>query len=343
MGKEQDWSQIAKHLADCLSEDEKQNFDDRLNTDQRFKQDRDRAAEIWQAAGHLEQATAYRSEQQVAQAIANMRPRLGNNNSAATSAVPAKGQVRKFDFRSGRFGLAKIAAAILLLLAATWLLQVSFTEQVPNAEWQVLRTLPGQQKSFMLNDGSTVVLNNNSTLKVAKAFAESREVMLTGEAYFEVKSGERPFLVNTEHTQVRVVGTAFNVRAYENEATTHLFVSEGKVVFANEGQELLLKANEAASFESETQSFNLLQVSAEESMAWQEGKLRFKDKSLEEAMAEISRWYGEEVVIKDPQLAKARFTGDFSGKTFTEVMERIAMTLGFTFSEVNGKWVIEKE
>lgn len=110
----------------------------------------------------------------------------------------------------------------------------------------VYQTTTAEVKEVELPDGSVIVLNEKSELRLDRSFVKgkTRKVQLTGEAHFDIQPDQaNPFVIETRETSIKVLGTAFTLRAYPDEDSTLVAVNEGKVLFADKKEELLLEAN----------------------------------------------------------------------------------------------------
>jgi transmembrane sensor len=161
-----------------------------------------------------------------------------------------------------------------------------------------ITTPVGEQCEVTLTDGSRVWLNARSKLIVPVTFNEKvRLVTLSGEGYFEVNSKNSPvlgtkvpFVVNVNGSKVEVLGTRFNVMAYENELTTTTTLYEGAVKLVTMDSSAVLKPGQQV-FVNKRGGLSIVN-------AWKNGEMRFEDNSLEEIMLQVSRWYNIEFVCE---------------------------------------------
>jgi transmembrane sensor len=203
-----------------------------------------------------------------------------------------------------------------------------------------ITTPKGGQYQISLPDGTKVWLNAASSLSYPAAFTgNKREVRLIGEAYFEVsKDKEKPFIVYTKGQEVKVLGTHFNVSAYEDEDGTKTTLLEGsvKVRLVNSSAAALLKPGQQAVFE-----FNQLDVAAvdvAEAIAWKEGYFLFQDEDIRSIMKKIARWYDVEVVYA-PNISNQKIGGNIAhSKPLSEVLRTLSNTDKFNF-KVEGRRV----
>lgn len=165
-----------------------------------------------------------------------------------------------------------------------------------------MHTAEGAQYLVVLPDGSKVWLNAASQLRYPIQFDKNeRMVELRGEAYFEVAKQAIPFYVKTDQQEIKVLGTSFNVKAYENEDNTKTTLLEGSVkIISNPLQnersavELFLSPGDQAIISQDEES-KILTVNPSQSIAWRNGLFSFQGEDLKSVMREFSRWYGVEV------------------------------------------------
>lgn len=142
-----------------------------------------------------------------------------------------------------------------------------------------------------LSDGSRVWLNAGSSLTYPVAFlGNERKVTITGEAYFEVTHDlSKPFIVSREHMEVTVLGTHFNVNAYDDEADVKITLLEGSVRVANGTDSKTIRPGGQAQVKDEIKIAN--DVDLDRVMAWKNGYFNFEGAGLAETMRQLERWY----------------------------------------------------
>ena len=182
--------------------------------------------------------------------------------------------------------------------------------------YNTVTTPKGRQFQVSLPDGTKVWLNAASSLRYPTVFAgPERKVEVTGEAYFEVspqlsKDGDRmPFLVKiNEQTEVQVLGTHFNINAYNDEATINTTLLEGSVRIVKGGEKAVLKPGQQAQTGELARIKIVADANVEKVMAWKNGVFDFQDATLEEVMRQLQRWYDIEVVY-EKGVPKLEFIG----------------------------------
>ncbi|RZK56168.1 MAG: FecR family protein [Pedobacter sp.] len=168
----------------------------------------------------------------------------------------------------------------------------------------ILRTPRGGQYRVVLPDGTVAWLNADSELKYPSAFKDDmRQVELKGEAYFEVTSypdKKWPFIVKSIDQQVQVLGTKFNISAYDDDDFVKTSLIEGKVKVLNENSQktVFLKPGQEAALDRNSNNMTVYASDVEQSIAWKEGLFIFNNENLYVAMNKIARWYDVEIVYK---------------------------------------------
>jgi transmembrane sensor len=168
-----------------------------------------------------------------------------------------------------------------------------------NGDFNIVSTPRGGEYRIILPDGSKVWLNAASSLKFPGVFKRNvREVELDGEAYFEIaKRSAMPFKVRSGNTEIEVLGTHFNLKAYSNQKVIKTTLVEGSVKI-NEGKSsVLLKPGQQARQAGGNITI-LNNVDIEEQVAWKDGLFVFKDASIEEVMSQVSSWYDLDVTFE---------------------------------------------
>lgn len=219
----------------------------------------------------------------------------------------------------------RIAAAIALLVTAGgyW-----FFSQNSGSEGYVYTTAEGEQMEVNLPDGSTVYLNEGSYVSFETLNGE-RKVSFTGEAFFEVASNpEQPFVIQSNGVYTTVLGTAFNLRAYPNEPTVEVEVTEG-LVRMEEPQAtsaLELRPKERGVFNMDAQKLFKKAAPELNAQGWRHQKMVFRDVQLAEALKEIERYYRVDIRLKNKKLQDCALSTEINADplpTFLEVLETV--------------------
>jgi transmembrane sensor len=164
--------------------------------------------------------------------------------------------------------------------------------------YNTISTPRGGQFQVELPDGSQVWLNAASSLRFPTSFVgKVRRVEISGEAYFEVaKNKAMPFIVRVNDAEIQVLGTHFNVMAYNDEATLKTTLLEGAVKFVKEGINTMLKPGQQSQLTKEGQLKVVNDVDLTKVVAWKNGFFDFEGSDLETVAKQLSRWYDVEVI-----------------------------------------------
>lgn len=206
-----------------------------------------------------------------------------------------------------------------------------------------MHTPRGGEFAMTLPDSTEVWLNAESSISYPATFdATKRSVSITGEAYFRVRHDDHwPFEVETGGQTVRVLGTEFNINAYDRaHILTTLFSGSVAVSADGSGQGFMLAPGETASFTAATKSFTSTDADTAAVRGWLHGRFVFENQSLGRIMRELSRWYNFTYRFSDRSLASTVFMGTVPRYgDFREVLDILEKSGGITF-KVKGREVI---
>jgi len=213
--------------------------------------------------------------------------------------------------------ILKVAAIAIFVLSTSlsfyYLLSDNFfREKLASSETVVPL---GSQAKIILPDGTIAWLNSGSTLKYSNLYGKkNREVLLSGEGYFEVtKDKSKPFFVHTNNIQVKVLGTVFNVRSYMNDRTVEVNLLEGKVDVSmldnNSSKKLILIPNEKMIYNKNTKTMYSCKADAAKSAQWTIGKLCFVNSSLKDISKDLERKYNVKIILESDRVKNEIFSG----------------------------------
>lgn len=262
----------------------------------------------------------------------------------------------------------RMAAALILVAAASWwgYRFLSVPAPVPakaiasNEAVNQVTTKPGNRTRVVLRDGTRVWLNADSKLTYANNFGgTTREVNLTGEAYFDVVSNPaHPFIIHTPRTRVKVTGTTFNVRDYPGETRTETSLIKGKVevrsvtqpekvYYLKPHEKIILKTAGAGIMPAlvtktvkpipaaEIAEIVILRFDPIDSIpaetAWVNDQLAFNNESFRDIANKMEKWYNTEIEFAAPSLEDAHLTGKFEKETLDEALEALQFTTPFRY------------
>ncbi len=196
--------------------------------------------------------------------------------------------------------------------------------------YNTMTTPRGRKYRLELSDGTVVWLNAESAITFPTSFPDDeRAVSISGEAYFEVaRHVDKPFIVKVgEKQKIKVLGTHFNINAYENEAAIRTTLLHGSIqVEAETGNSVILKPGQQATTTANGMIHTRNNADLDEVVAWKNGFFHFQNADIKAVMRQLSRWYDVEVSYP-ATLPDWRFTGEIGEKlTLKEVLEGLAFT-----------------
>lgn len=227
------------------------------------------------------------------------------------------------------------AAAVALIVGLSWWFSQSHTK---TAAALLAYSVPnGQRKLITLPDSTQIWMNAGSLVKVPAAWDKDtvREVWLEGEGFFEVRENpDRPFIVHTPETNIRVLGTSFNIEAY-HQVPVAVTVATGKVQFSsNGGQSVILTQNQRSVWIAGKGAFETTEANAALYNIWREGILQFSDEPLLKVIATLERRFNVPIKVMGQigagQYCTARFD---AGESLDNILESLRHIYGLTITQ----------
>lgn len=260
------------------------------------------------------------------------------------------------------------AASVILLLILTglFLLNQNRKEIDPLAEnsikqiryksfttSKVLYTPKGVKAHLILPDSSQVWLNSDTRIEYPDTFDLSvRNVTISGEAYFSVvKNPQRPMVVKTKKGfSIEVLGTEFNVKAYEDDNRAQATLYSGEINLLRERDNKIISTkvepNQTIIINSEPAGINVSKVLKEtpaDESAWKEGKIIFDSTPVSELIKTLERWHGVEFIVKDPEILNYKITATFNSESIVQIMDLIQLTSLIKYEVQNRKVILRKK
>ncbi len=299
--------QIIALISGNLNDDQKKEILQKIKNDEHLQNEYQRIKNAWSLASYDQQADGLVIEK---------------------SFVQFKRQLQH-SRKIRHLRLLKYAAAIALVFSIGVLSQQFFVSGgrlfAPlNHQFNEIHVPNGEKTEMTLADGSRVWLNAGTNFRVPTNFDENhREVSIVGEAFFEVKKGAAPFTVNSKYGIIRVLGTSFNVRAYDN-LQFKTTLKEGEIQFSNRIDEKILLPGQQLTLSKE-EGLIVKQIDPEIASSWKNGVIAFENESLGDLAKRLERHFDIRIVL-DQDIASIRFTGQVFEESLDEVMEYIHKT-----------------
>ena len=242
--------------------------------------------------------------------------------------------------------LLQIAAALTLLLGAGFLFNL-YNSTTVDTNWITVSTDATEKKSVTLADGTIVSINQNSTFKYPETFtSKTRSVQLSGEAFFDVARDESaPFIIDTDKTQVTVLGTSFNVREYKEELLTEVMVKTGKVKFSpkSNNEAVQLTAFKKGVYFHKENKLKASKLDHMNDIAWHSGDIKFANTALSDVVQVLSRQLNCDIQIENKRLFACKYTGNFSSLNSVDIANAIAISFNAsnpTFNTTSNQYTI---
>lgn len=229
--------------------------------------------------------------------------------------------------------------AVILLIGCNYFWYTyteNLTEVYTNADSPYEIKVPaGSRTNIVLPDGTEVSLNAGSVLRYHRGFGiRERNVTLDGEGYFKVaKNAEVPFFVKTNDVQVQVVGTVFNVRAYDDDNYVMVSLLEGRVnLSASANSVMKLFPNEQALYNKNTGRMEKLKTNASKACDWLDGGLTFENASFADIAHRLERKFQVKISIESERLKAEHFSGSFdSNQNIYDILHEINVEKQYTW------------
>lgn len=250
----------------------------------------------------------------------------------------------KENSRTIRMNPWKWAAAIVLpICIAFFTYYLIDSSQTVGAPF-IVKADKGDKATIELPDGTNVVLNSASQLSYLNNFGENvRRVQLNGEAYFKVAHDEkRAFIVQVGDLEVKVLGTSFNVSAYEDAKDVTVVLLEGKVGVYAQKMSHIMKPGDKIEYNKATHKITATQVHPSDYIEWTKGNIYFEKESLENIMKTLSRIYDVGIRFDSNKLPNEYFTGTIPGGGIQNALNILMLTSPFYY-EMDGSVIVLKE
>lgn len=284
----------------------------------------------------------------------NFRTKLIANNKIASD----PGITNPKSYKKLKLIAALLSAAALFLI----IFNIVISNKLKNQnKLNIISTEYGSKSKVQMPDGSLIWLNSGSKITYDDHYGiKNRTVNLVGEAYFDVKHDpSHPFIIHTKNLNLKVLGTAFNVRAYKGTNNTEATLIRGslEVSFPNRPTEKIIlkpkeklslnhlaftptvlksqkiiKTGEASPLISLSKIDELTPLKDIQEISWVDNKLIFREKSFKDLSTDLERWYNIKIDIKDSVMLEKKFTGTFKNETFIEALNALKETYSFNYN-----------
>lgn len=369
------WLLIARKLSGEATAEELHELDELLRMDPNAGYSKEVLYDLWQSQLHPDRQYSENRYKELVNQIKNMGIDEGkfthdDHFINGEEELPGKSSKRKWMIA---FSTA-VVAFVIVACAYYWSNTGSPVKERLHAKNQI-NTKNGSKTSLVLPDGTKVWLNSGSQLDYDKTYGNKlREVSLIGEAYFDVvKNPDKPFVIHTNKMDVKVLGTAFNVKCYPGEKTTETSLVRGsiEVTLKDRQEKIMLKPNEkliisnedyGREITKEKATLNLSKVLRQNEKpiisvshltilpenntvvetAWVQNRLVFSGETFEDVALKMERWYNVKIEFADENLKEEKLTGNFEKETVQEALNALQLVAPFSCTMKNDKVTIFK-
>lgn len=324
MSKDRIWILLGKQLSGDISSAELSELEALMKDDPEAAASRELAASIWQTP--IQEASGADSSKE----------RIWD------SVSPQLGSRRRFPIMR-RLATAAAAAAVLAAAWTGW----QFTRPAAPV-LQQFSSAPGGKSRVVLPDGSIVWLNRNTQLHYEKnSFGKQhREITLSGEAFFDIaKNDGIPFIIHAGKVNIRVLGTAFNVKAYAGDSAVFTTLVRGKIAVSFREKTVVLQPEEKLTVPLTRPATVVQQQHLEKDssgqlpeISWLNNKLVFDNNTFGELAAKMSQWYGVTFHFESAGVEQLRFSGIIDTESIEEALKMLQLSRSFNF-RIDGKEV----
>jgi len=366
------WILMARKLSGEASSDELNELDQLLREDQHANYSKEMLHDLWESRPVVDsQYTENKYKELVLQiqimGLDDGKFAQDDHYINGSPEEPAKKSWKKWGYILTGFAVCLCIAAIIFFDNS----KVQGKETIDQLAKNEISTRKGSKTKLLLPDGTQVWLNASSKLDYTKDYGNKiREVTLSGEAYFDVvKNTEKPFVIHTSKMDIKVLGTAFNVKCYPGEKTTETSLVRGsiEVTMKDRQEKIMLKPNEKLIINNEEVRQDLKTVSVKQTQsvsqkpiillshltllqkdntiietAWVQNRLIFVSETFEDVALKMERWYSVHIEFANESVKAARLTGNFEKETIVEALNALQFTTKFSYTIKNNIVTIYK-
>ena len=247
------------------------------------------------------------------------------------------------------FNQFRIAASVAVFIGVgSWLYSINAVEKIKcHFLYNQSVTKNGECRIVNLSDGTQIYLNTGSVLKYPKTFeGHYREVYLEGEAFFDVaKDKNHPFIIHTPKMNTQVIGTSFNIQAYDNQKNEEVAVVTGKVAVKSleTNQKVFITPGQKISLEKDKNIMQQHKIDIAKISTWRNNSFYFDNMVLSEVIATLSRNYNIKIELKNNALQNLKINAGFEKLTSEEVITLLCNIIDATYSKENSTYIINSK
>jgi ferric-dicitrate binding protein FerR (iron transport regulator) len=332
--KKIDWDILVSHLTGTSSESEEKRLSEWISEKEENRVLFQRLEKLWSSqpkAGH------WPDTERALNLVMSKIQRSDSAGHAKIIPLPQAGGIRRALSFASTPSFLRAAAAIVFAAGALYLFGILTSNREPDRTSVVFSAM----QSLELPDGTKVTVDVGSTFAYPKRFGASdgREVFLKGEAYFEVSRDEkRPFVIHADGGRIEVLGTKFNVRAWDSDQHIIVAVKEGKVSFQAENNHnskdvVFLSENNMSKLVRGASPTPPENIDISAILSWMKKEIYFQNVPVPEVLHQLERWYGVTIESSDSTLLKSNITVFVENKPLVENLKLISVTMNVRYEQ----------
>ena len=256
--------------------------------------------------------------------------------------VLSDGNQQTFDAQQP--SVSYLESGLITIDSSVFIQNSSSTNKVVKNRLNQLIVPYGKRSILYLSDGTEVILNSGSQIVYPVPFSEGkREVYIKGEAYLKVAhNAHSPFIVQTEQISVKVLGTEFNVKAYDDENSSSVVLVNGKVEAQTDTESVVMAENEKLTFKKAVGSIDKKVVDVNEFVSWKDGWMYCRNESIAQIATKLSRYYNLNITFQDEAVRNLTMTGKLNLRSgYKDVLDVICFSAPIQYSEIDKEIVFK--
>lgn len=259
------------------------------------------------------------------------QPDLQQKERYRKEAAALLSKIKRKSFSISTKQIIRIAASVAMLLTVSiGIYQYRNGNYLTQNDYIELKVNRGETKHLILSDGTKLFLNAGSSIKYPAVFrGKNRNVELNGEAYFEVfHDAKKPFIIHAATMDIKVLGTSFDVKSYNEDDKVIVSVNSGKVQVDMNESMMRLVANEQIILDKKNGEIQKNIINIEDAKSWMKGGLSFKNTSIQNVAKELMRIYNCNIIIEDSVAMNIEVSGAIDNKNLDSVLKSIYYSTG---------------
>lgn len=328
---------IRQYLQESISELEEKELLNWANQSEANKKEFEESKTIWQLAGEKPSEADFSSHEEWDKLSKALRLQNSDLKSKPFyKTIPSK------QHRAKSFWPLGIAATIALLFISYFVFDTS------KGQFTEIYASENEVKKAILPDGSQAWVNERSRISFPENFdTETREVILEGEAFFDVvKNEQKPFIVKAGDAITKVVGTSFNLETDESKEIIEIVVVSGKVSFysaLNPNRSVLLEQGMKGVYLASSDSIYSTDNGETNFLAWQTDKLIFDNTPIKDVLQVLNKQFNVDIQVSEQEILSCKFTSTFEKATLKEVLNILSLSLGLHYMREGDRYILKGE